>query len=227
MANKTPQINRAGLDLITRYEGFRPKPYKDVGGVVTIGYGHTRSAVMPSHVTEEEAVELLMADLQYFCKAVADAVTVPINENQFSALVAFTYNLGEGNLHKSTLLKKLNAGDHGGASDEFRKWVKAGQQELKGLVRRRAAEEQLFRTPPPVMVSTHEMTAQQALEALSGEEGINPNLANAMVVMIVPGTKVLAPQVEDDNELQQAEVSIASNEGEDPRSAGHPDIGIG
>ena len=69
---------------------------------------------------------------------------MPVTQNQFDALVSFTYNLGAGNLRSSTLLKKLNAGDYAGAADEFPKWNKAGGKELAGLTRRRNAERDLF-----------------------------------------------------------------------------------
>jgi GH24 family phage-related lysozyme (muramidase) len=71
-------------------------------------------------------------------------VKVPLNSNQFSALVSFSFNVGTGNLQTSTLLKKLNALDYTGAADEFLKWAKAKGQELPGLVRRRKAERDLF-----------------------------------------------------------------------------------
>lgn len=231
-----PKINRAGLDLIMRYEGFRPKPYDDGTGVITIGYGHTRSKVMPAEVDQELAKQLLVGDLEYFTEAVANAVQVPINENQYSALVAFTYNLGEGNLRRSTLLRKLNAGDYGGAANEFEDWTKAGGKEMKGLVRRRAAEAQLFRTPPPTVVSTHEMPAAQAWIAMSqvaedGQtiEGFDPQFSEAHCILIVPGARMLSPEAEvaDDEELQAGEVSIARNEGSDSGGTGHPDIGVG
>lgn len=71
-------------------------------------------------------------------------VEVPLNQNQFDALASFTYNLGETNLSSSTLLKKLNAKDYTGASNEFLKWNRAGGKVLNGLVRRREAERNLF-----------------------------------------------------------------------------------
>ena len=72
------------------------------------------------------------------------AARVKLNQNQFDALVSFTYNLGAGALGSSTLLGKLNRGDFEGAADEFPKWNKAGGKVLNGLVKRRAAERSLF-----------------------------------------------------------------------------------
>ncbi len=83
-----------------------------------------------------------------FVKAVNNAVTVPLNQDQFDALVSFTFNLGEGNLKSSTLLKKVNAGDFAGAAQEFQRWNKAGGKVLPGLTRRRACEALLFQSIP-------------------------------------------------------------------------------
>ena len=94
----------------------------------------------------------LKRDLAQYERAVTDAVRVKLTENQFGALVSFTYNLGPGNLRSSTLLRKLNAGDYAGAAGEFGKWVKAGGRTLNGLVRRRAAERALFEKPDAIPV---------------------------------------------------------------------------
>jgi hypothetical protein len=90
--------------------------------------------------------------LSTFEKAVQRLVKVKLNQNQFDALVSFAYNCGEGNLAKSTLLKRVNAGDFEGAAQEFHKWNKGGGQVLRGLVRRRKAESDLFRSKviPPI-----------------------------------------------------------------------------
>lgn len=144
------KTNQAGLDLIKHYESFRSAPYLCPAGVATIGFGSTRYAdgrkvtMVDRPLTEEEAEELLMATLVSYERDVEVLVTVPLNEDQFSALVSFAYNLGSTALKGSTLLKKLNAGDYLGAADEFRKWVKGGGQTLPGLVRRRESERSLF-----------------------------------------------------------------------------------
>ena len=85
----------------------------------------------------------MQRDLVQYEDAVKRAVRVPVNENQFAALVSFTYNIGAGSLSRSTLLRKLNDGDYAGAADEFPRWNKAGGRVLNGLVRRRAAEREL------------------------------------------------------------------------------------
>lgn len=151
-------INKEALDLIKRFEGFRSKAYLDPVNVLTIGYGHTNLSGYPPKITpsstisEAEASKLLERVLEdVYEKAVDRNVKVPLNENQRGALVSFTYNLGEGNLKKSTLLKKLNAKDYAGAAAEFPKWNKAGGKVLKGLVRRREAEQKLFLKAAPLV----------------------------------------------------------------------------
>ncbi|MCJ2030709.1 lysozyme [Methylobacterium sp. J-043] len=98
-------------------------------------------------ITQAEADDILARDLVRFEDAVARLVRVPVTQNQFDALVSFAFNLGEGNLGSSTLLKKLNAGDYDGAADQFARWNKAKGKVLTGLTRRRAAEADLFRRP--------------------------------------------------------------------------------
>ena len=142
--------NKAGIELIKAFEGLRLVAYADAVGVATIGYGHTRtvkkSDIGKTKISAVDAENLLKGDLAHFENAVSKLVKVPLTSNQFSALVSFAYNLGEGNLSKSTLLKKLNAKDYRGAAVEFEKWNKAGGKVLAGLVRRRAAERRLFET---------------------------------------------------------------------------------
>lgn len=138
------------IELIKRFEGFSAKPYICPAGVPTIGYGSTRDTdgkpITMQHppITEVQAKALLMATLTTYENAVNRYVKVPLNQNQFDALVDFAYNAGAKNLLTSTLLKKLNAGDYAGASREFSKWVYGGGKKLNGLVKRREAERQLF-----------------------------------------------------------------------------------
>ena len=138
------------IELIKRFEGFSAKPYLCPAGVPTIGYGSTRDTdgkpITLQHppITETQAVSLLMATLVTYEDAVNRYVKVPLNQNQFDALVDFAYNAGAKNLLTSTLLRKLNAGDYAGASKEFGKWVYGGTKKLNGLVKRREAERQLF-----------------------------------------------------------------------------------
>lgn len=140
--------NQEGIDLIKSFEGLRLKAYKCPAGVWTIGYGTTiypdEHKVQPMDIcTKEKAEEYLKHDLIKFEDAVKRRITVDLNENQFSALVSFTYNLGEGNLCKSTLRRRLNNEDYD-IGNEFGKWVKADGKVLSGLVRRRKSEKELF-----------------------------------------------------------------------------------
>lgn len=138
-------ISQKGIDLIKSFEGLELKAYKDSVGVVTIGYGSTGPHVaMGQTITESQAETLLKSDVGRFEKGVEDLVTVPLNQNQFDALVSFSFNLGLGNLKSSTLLRKLNSLDYVGAANEIPRWDKAGGKVLKGLTRRRLAEKELF-----------------------------------------------------------------------------------
>ncbi len=142
-------ICRPALDIIRQEEGLRLRAYQDSAGVWTIGYGHTGGVSPGDEVTEVGAEGLLVADLARFEEAVRGLVKVPVTRYQFGALVSFAYNVGAGNLKRSTLLRLLNAGDHEGAAMEFRKWRKAGGKVLPGLLTRRGREEQLFRLGIP------------------------------------------------------------------------------
>ena len=136
-----------GIALIKAAEGLRLKAYPDPGtGALpwTIGYGSTSGVTKNMVITEAQAEQMLAADLVRFERAVERLVRVPLKQGQFDALVSFTYNVGEGNFTRSTLLRKLNADDHAGAAEQFKRWVNAGGKVLPGLVKRRAAERALF-----------------------------------------------------------------------------------
>lgn len=139
------KLSAHGAELIAEFEGFRAKPYQDAVGVWTIGYGHTEG-VGPStkRVTKKQALELLEKDAAKAATAVRDLVHVRLTQNQFDALVSFTFNLGAGALAESTLLRLLNEGDYTGARKQFVFWDHAGGQVLEGLKVRRQAEAALF-----------------------------------------------------------------------------------
>lgn len=144
----TRRINQEGLTLIKRFEGLKTKAYICPAGVLTIGYGSTGPHVKPGMViSEAEAERLLIKDLARFEAAVERLVKVPLTDGQFAALVSFTFNVGAGNLQKSTLLRKLNAKDYKGAADQFPAWNKAAGKVMNGLVKRRADERALFLKP--------------------------------------------------------------------------------
>lgn len=143
-------ISQAGVDLIKFYEGLELQAYQDTGKVWTIGYGHTSAAgglkvYNGLTITLSEAEQLLKDDLARMTYPVIKRlVKVDLTQGQFDALCSFIYNLGEGQVSKSTLLKLLNAKDYEGASAQFGRWVYDNGQKLKGLIRRRAAERELF-----------------------------------------------------------------------------------
>lgn len=146
--NSTKTISKKGLDLIKKYEGLRLEAYKDSAGILTIGYGHTKT-VKPGMVINQDMANLLLkTDVMDAETAVRDLVNIELTQNQFDALVSFVFNVGRRNFERSTLLKKLNDGKILEAGEEFMKWTKArqpgGLRELPGLVKRRAEEKVLF-----------------------------------------------------------------------------------
>jgi|TARA_A100001015_G_scaffold285535_1_gene353160 lysozyme len=138
------KISLEGLSLIKKFEGCRLKAYYCSGGVLTIGYGHTGGVKETDVITQEEADKLLKGDILKFEQYVSDNVKVDLDQSQFDALVAWTFNLGPGNLRESTMLKKLNNEDYESVPFEMRRWNKAGGKTLDGLIRRREAESLLF-----------------------------------------------------------------------------------
>lgn len=139
-------INKAGLELIKASEGLRLKAYRCPANILTIGYGSTGSHVREGMIiTEAQAEELLRSDLRRFEDAVAEAVP-GANDNQFSAMVSLAFNIGIDAFAKSTVARKAKAGEHLAAASAFALWNKGGGKVLPGLVKRRAAEAQLYRT---------------------------------------------------------------------------------
>ncbi|NWA29033.1 lysozyme [Pseudomonas gingeri] len=137
-----------GIAVLKYFESCRLTAYPDPasgGAPWTIGWGHTGPEVTPGLVwTQEQADSQLTSDLVSREQAVSKAVTVPLTQGQFDALVDFVYNLGAGNFQTSTLLSLINAEDMAGAVEQFARWNKAGGKVMAGLTRRRAAEAALF-----------------------------------------------------------------------------------
>lgn len=149
----------AGLALIKEFEGCRLTAYRDAVGVWTIGYGHTAAAGSPAPkagmtLTQEQADDLLVADLAIYEKAVSSGLTQAPNQNQFDAMVSLCFNIGPGNFGKSSVRRFFNAGETAKAANAFLMWNKAAGKVLKGLTRRRAAEMALFNKPAPSAVQT-------------------------------------------------------------------------
>lgn len=153
------KISDRGLELIQRSEGLVYQVYKDQAGLDTIGYGHLlteaekKNKTFSKGLTAEEATELLKKDVEKAEHSVLSLVKVSLNQNQFDALVDFTFNLGEGKLKSSTLLKHLNAGKHHLVPTELLKWCKAKNPKtgqlttLPGLFKRRQREVDLWNEP--------------------------------------------------------------------------------
>ncbi|MGL6034947.1 MAG: lysozyme [Acinetobacter johnsonii] len=141
------KISTNGIDLICSFEGLRLKAYDDGVGVWTIGYGTTvingTKVKKGDTCTVEQAKSYMAQDLKKFESAV-NQVKVPLNQNQYDALVSLAYNIGVSAFLNSTLLKKLNAKDYKGAAEQFDRWNRAGGKVMRGLTNRRAKERKLF-----------------------------------------------------------------------------------
>lgn len=141
-------LSAAGATALVGYEGSVPVVYLDPVGIPTVCEGHTKTVTRADVGKDMSALcaQLLRSDTADAVRDVRKAVTVPVTQEQFDALVSFTFNVGGGALRSSTLLRKLNAGDCWGAGAEFPRWNKARGRVLPGLVKRRAAERSMFET---------------------------------------------------------------------------------
>ena len=179
----TRQISQHGLDKLKQWEGLKTKAYKDAGGVWTIGYGHTAMAGSPvpyqgQVITAAEAENILLKDLMQYEAAVANNVNVKLNDNQFAALVSFTFNVGINAFKKSKLLKKLNNGNFDAVPTELMKWNKAGGKKLQGLVNRRRAEGYLW-MEGAFVTSKDVVPEQKAVHPALKPEVIGPVISTA------------------------------------------------
>ena len=137
-------ISGEGIALIKIFEGCKLESYRCAANVVTIGYGHIKTAKEGMVITQEEAEDLLMQDIKTYEKGVIDLVQVDLKQCEFDALVSFSFNLGLGSLKSSTLLKRINAKDWADVPHQIKRWNKANGEVLEGLVRRREAEATLW-----------------------------------------------------------------------------------
>lgn len=138
------QYSQSGLSLTEQFEGCRLTAYLDSGCVPTIGYGHTNGVMIGNTCTQFQAEQWLMEDIQRSITDVNQLVTVQLNQGEFDALVDFDFNIGRGNLARSTLLVDLNAGNFSAAAAQFQVWDKCDGTVLAGLLRRRLAESAEF-----------------------------------------------------------------------------------
>jgi lysozyme len=138
------KTSKDGLQLIKDFEGLELNAYKCAAGVWTIGYGHIKGVQEGMSISEARANEMLNEELTEYENYINKGVTVPLSQCQFDAMVSWVYNLGNGNLSSSTLLKVLNSGDYAGVPAQMLRWNKAGGKVLAGLTRRRQAEADMF-----------------------------------------------------------------------------------
>jgi lysozyme len=153
------QMSENGLELLKQWEGFKSKMYKDSAGLPTIGVGHllTKSELTSGKITisnvaveyvdgltDQQVLDLLSQDVNPAAAAVTSRVTVTLNQNQFDALVSFTFNVGIGAFSGSTLLKVLNQGQYNQVPDQLLRWNKAGGKVVPGLTNRRQNEIKLW-----------------------------------------------------------------------------------
>lgn len=147
---------RIAASLCKSFEGLHLKPYLCPALVATIGYGATRYedgrrvTLADAPITKARAEELLAWELSQVCiPAVRRSCPELTDAPKLAAILDFTFNLGSGNLHSSTLRRKINVQDWAGAQLELAKWVRGGGRVLPGLVKRRAAEAALLRSICP------------------------------------------------------------------------------
>ena len=147
------KLSDKGYDLIKEFEGFSNRPYKCSANIPTIGYGNTfypdgkRVSMLDKQITKEYADEIFKNVVDNFAFKVSKLIKSKVTQNQFNALVSFAYNVGIGNLEKSTLLKLVNLNPNDAMiSKQFLRWNKAKGKELKGLTNRRIKESALYYT---------------------------------------------------------------------------------
>jgi lysozyme len=138
-------MNDRGLKLIMEHEGCRLEAYRCPAGVLTIGYGHTGDVREGQRITQHQAEAILSVDLDFYERRVSELVPAA-NENQFAACVSLAFNVGVKAFESSTLLRLFKQGKTLAAAGEFAKWTHVNGKVLPGLVKRRAAEAELFQT---------------------------------------------------------------------------------
>ena len=140
------QYSKNGMTLTEGFESCALAAYKDIKGILTIGWGHTGPDVYEGLVwTQTQAEATLLADVQHATNTVNAIVTVPLTQNEFDALVDFAFNCGCNAFKSSTMLTLLNQGNYAEAATQFDLWDHAAGKVVAGLLRRRQAETDLFK----------------------------------------------------------------------------------
>lgn len=186
------KISEKGLGIIKRYEGLRLKAYRDSVGVPTIGYGHTKGVKLGQTITQAQADAYLADDVWTAERAVSKRGSIyHWNQNQFDALVSFTFNCGSGNLDKLLAGGKRTVEE---VSAKLPSYCKAGGRTLPGLVRRRAEEKALFDAPvdqqqnKPAQTVTWDTEAVAALQEALNADGIRDRNGKPLQVDGIKGS---------------------------------------
>jgi len=151
MVSKIMKASILAVNLLKELEGWRDRPYRDSGGLCTLGYGHLIEAgeFCPDQITLEQGEKYLRDDIDEAERIVRSTVKVPLSQNQFDALISFTFNIGAGAWAISDTLKILNDGEYHRMPARFLMWVKVTKNGVKvveeGLINRRLREADLWR----------------------------------------------------------------------------------
>lgn len=199
------KTSKRGVELIVQYEGFRSKAYIPVpGDVPTIGYGFTKGVQMGDTMTMIEAKERLKKELVEYERGVIAACTVEPNQNQFDALVCFTFNVGIGGLRKSSVLKAHNRRDFQAAARAFGLWNKSKGVVYAGLTRRRAAESALYLEP----VELEHVEQPEMPQRIDEERPMTASTINRASV-VAGGTAGIAAVSETINAVNEVKYGVA------------------
>ena len=227
------KTSESGVELIKRFEGLELESYQDIAGVWTIGYGHTETAGPNQRITEREAEELLRRDLRPREDAVDSLTSVPLNQNEFDALVSFVYNVGINAYRGSTARRRLNRGDRIGAAEALQWWNKATVdgvlREVTGLTRRRTAEAALFLTPvnPPIVSDRDQLDENSRVEPIEDapRRGSLTQSRTIQGATVAGGAGATAASMGRDSaeELDEIEEAIAEGEGMEADHHAHED----
>jgi len=144
------QIKHAGLAAIKQREGLRLRAYQDQADIWTIGYGHTGTVKRNDRISQIQATAYLKEDVHWAESVISASVQVPLNDDEFAALVSWAFNVGTHAVIESTLVRRLNAGDYASAASELMRWVKVTSPKTgklvfnSGLQNRRISEVEQF-----------------------------------------------------------------------------------
>lgn len=137
----TISLSATALVAILLHEGYRENAYIPLAGdIPTIGFGTTSGVKLGDKTTPEKAILLAQRDIEKFEGAIKECVKVPLSQNEYDAFISLSYNIGTGAFCRSTLVKKLNAGDYIGACNQILRWNQFKGKPLAGLTKRRQEE---------------------------------------------------------------------------------------